>query len=48
MKERVRFRRREQGQRRITSDDIVELWIIDMERLLREGFMSYAGPEEFL
>lgn len=48
MEERVRFRLGEQSQRRITAYDVVEVRVIDMEGLLREGLMSNAGPQELL
>lgn len=48
VEERVRLRLSEQSQRRITADDVVEVRVIDMERLLRERLVSNTRPEELL
>lgn len=44
----VRLRFGEQSQRRITAYNIVKVRVVDVERLLSERLMGYAGPEEFL
>lgn len=38
----------DEGQRGVLSDDVVKLFIVDMERLLNKRLLSYTRPSENL